>query len=217
VGANSANRVPLEAEGLIGCFINQIVLRADLSGNPTFRELLARVRRTALDAYGHELLSFDRLVEELNPPREAGRHLLFQVKFELQARQGPRELAGLVLEQVETGHQILRYDLYLVLRESPEGITGSLDYNADLFEPGTVARMARQLEALVESVAGSADATLADLRAVLAEAERQWRDQEAEDLEQAARHRLGRTRRRAVEAVHPTSTKGVEHVRTRSY
>ena len=217
VGANSANRVPLEAEGLIGCFINQIVLRTNLSGNPTFRELLARVRRTALDAYAHELLSFDRLVEDLNPPRESGRHLLFQVKLELQSRQEPRELAGLVLEQLETGHQILRYDLYLVLRESPKGITGALHYNADLFEPETIARMAGLLEALLQSVAGNSGATLDELRTVLAETGRRWRIQETADLEQAALRHLDRIRRKVAETTNATPTEGVEYVRTGSH
>ncbi|HBL30254.1 MAG TPA: hypothetical protein DD490_25760 [Acidobacteria bacterium] len=217
VGANAANRTPLETEGLIGCFINQIVLRTDLAGNPTFRELLARVRRTALDAYAHELLPFDRLVEELAPPREPGRHLLFQVKLELQSRQGPRELAGLVLEQLDTGYQILRYDLYLALRESPEGITGALAYNADLFEPGTVACMADQLAALLQSIAGHPEATLDELRAVLAETGRRRRHRETAELEQAALRHLGRTRRRAAETIHATSTKGVEDVRAGSW
>src|SRR6266571_3820567 len=155
VGTPIANRNRAEIENLIGFFANTLVLRTNLSGNPTFRELLARVRDVALGAYAHQDLPFDKLVEELNPERSLSHNPLFQVLLAVQ--NAPKEelrLSGLTLEGIPVRSAGSKFDLALFLTEAPDGVRGRLEYNTDLFEEQTVARMMGHLEhLLVEAVA----------------------------------------------------------------
>ena len=153
VGTPVANRGHVEVEGLIGFFVNSLVMRADLSGGPSFREVVGRVRRTALDAYQHQDLPFEKLVEELNPEREMSRHPLFQVMFALQ--NAPRE--SLNLRGVEVSPKVLpcsstRFDLELHLQAQGHRWSGSLLYSRDLFEEATIEGMARHYVALLEGL-----------------------------------------------------------------
>ena len=153
VGTLVAHRTRAEIEGLIGFFVNTLVLRTDFSGDPSFAELLARVRDTALDAYGHQDLPFEKLVEELHPQRDLGHHPLFDVLLIFQnAPRPPLGLAGLTVTAVEIDPWTARFDLTLELAETAEGLRGWIEYSTDLFEPATIARMAGHLETLLEAI-----------------------------------------------------------------
>jgi amino acid adenylation domain-containing protein len=153
VGTPVANRPNVELEELIGFFVNSLVMRADLSGEPSFRELVSRVRRAALDAYQHQDLPFERLVEELNPEREMSRHPLFQVMFALQnAPQEALTLAGLEVSRKFLPSSSTRFDLELHFFRDGDGWSGSLVYSRDLFEEETIEGMVRQYVALLEEM-----------------------------------------------------------------
>src|SRR5262249_26582275 len=134
VGTPIANRDRIETEGVIGFFVNTIVMRADLSGDPTFRELLRRVRETALNAYAHQDLPFEKLVEELKPPRDPGRNPIFQVMFGLHTIPGTAAApAGLSFEDFDIDNPTAKFDLLVNLVETSEALVGDMDYSADLF------------------------------------------------------------------------------------
>ncbi|MBT7165455.1 MAG: amino acid adenylation domain-containing protein, partial [Victivallales bacterium] len=141
-----ANRRQPETHGMIGLFVNTVVMRGDLSGNPTFRELLARVRQTALDAFAHQELPFERLVEELQPERDLTRHPLAQVLFNfLQRPPGQRRLRRRELtigRQENEEHTVPGlFDLLLSVAEGEDGYRSALQYDSRLFEPDTIERM----------------------------------------------------------------------------
>jgi amino acid adenylation domain-containing protein len=152
VGSPVAGRPLPELEPLVGCFVNLLTMRADLSGRPSFAALLGRVREAAADAYDHQGLPFEQLVQRLDPPRDVSRPPLFQVLFALQNYQrgalqaAPAELAveGFALQAWAT-----RFDLELYVTEDDAGMDGLLIANADLFEPATVARLAAHFTALL--------------------------------------------------------------------
>ena len=172
VGAPIANRNRPETEGLIGYFVNTLVMRTDLGGDPTFRELVGRVREVALGAYAHQDMPFTRLVEELKPERLGGRTPLFQVLFLLQnAPIPPIELPGLTLHTLESEVPIATYDLALVLAEDGGTLSGTLWFNRDLLDVETVAAMTRQLRILLEGAVAGPDRRLSELP-ILTEEER---------------------------------------------
>jgi amino acid adenylation domain-containing protein len=181
VGTPIANRNRLETEGLIGCFVNALVLRTDLSGNPCFRDLLRRVREVCLGAYAHQDLPFDRLVEELRLKRDLNRNPLFQVMFVLQnASARAVELPGLTLSPVEGDSETAHFDLTLVVVDADQGLTASFVYNTDLFEAATIARMLGHFQILLEAMVADPEQRLSDLP-LLTDAERQqllveWND-----------------------------------------
>ena len=159
IGSPIAGRVDRAVEGLIGFFVNTLVLRTDTSGNPSFRELLNRVRVMSLDAYAHQDLPFERLVEELNPARSMGRHPLFQVMLALQnVPEAVLDLPGvtLKLEAVET--RVAKFDLTFAMIErrgpdgAPEGIEGVIEYRTDLFERESVEELGKRLVRILEAV-----------------------------------------------------------------
>ncbi|MFP4099127.1 amino acid adenylation domain-containing protein [Coleofasciculus sp.] len=161
VGTDVANRNRAEIEPLIGFFVNLLVLRTDLSGNPSFRELLKRVREVALGAYAHQDLPFDKLVDALQPKRKSSHTPLFQVLFVLQnAPMPPLELPGLTLSLLEVDNEIARFDLVLFLTETDQGIEGKWQYHADLFEAATINRMSDQLETLLKNIVAQPDARI---------------------------------------------------------
>jgi len=175
VGSPIANRNRRELEGLIGFFVNSLVLRSNLSGNPTFRELLHRVRETTLAAYAHQDLPFEKLVEELHPERDPSRNPLFQVVFALQnAPMQPLELPGVTLQPLKFEVQTTRFDLELHLwepdhglsglwEETCDGLSGFMAYSTDLFEPATIARMLGHWQTLLAGIVTNPDATIAEL------------------------------------------------------
>ncbi|HEX8694770.1 MAG TPA: non-ribosomal peptide synthase/polyketide synthase, partial [Longimicrobium sp.] len=172
VGTPVAGRTRLETEGLIGFFVNMLVIRTGVEGDSTFRELLGRVRENVLGAQAHQELPFERLVDELAVERTLAHTPLFQVMFTLQAPAADRlELEGLEIEALPPDSGATPYDLSLLLGEEGEGLAGGLEYRADLFDAATVARMAGHLVRLLEAVAADPDARLSDVD-LLDEAER---------------------------------------------
>ncbi|WP_375770521.1 amino acid adenylation domain-containing protein [Archangium gephyra] len=164
VGSPVANRGRREVEGLIGLVLNTLALRTRLSGDPSFRELLQRVRGTVLGALAHQELPFDRLVEELQPPREPGRTPLFQVWFVLQNTPMPAlRLPGLNLSPVEAGPTRAQFDLTLVMSEEGTGLVAGLGYDTDLFSPATVRGMLDGFDALLRAVVEAPERRLLDL------------------------------------------------------
>jgi amino acid adenylation domain-containing protein/non-ribosomal peptide synthase protein (TIGR01720 family) len=153
VGTPAAGRNREEAEGLIGFFVNTLVIRTDLSGEPNFTEILRRVRKVVLEAYMHQDVPFEKLVDELNVERALSHTPLFQVMFALEnMRVGALELPGLRIEVNETHAGIAKFDLLFAIEESEGRLTGSIEYNIDLFDRPTIVRMARHYTALLEEV-----------------------------------------------------------------
>ncbi|HKU72447.1 MAG TPA: amino acid adenylation domain-containing protein [Pyrinomonadaceae bacterium] len=147
VGTPIAGRNRVEIEGLIGFFINTLVLRTDLSGNPTVRELLRREREVAVNAYAHQDVPFEKLVEELHPQRNLSHTPLFQVMMVLQnTQQTALELTGLILEGEPVASDTAKFDLTLTFKESEHGLFGMFEYNTDLFESATIERMVGHYE-----------------------------------------------------------------------
>ncbi|HEX8275451.1 MAG TPA: amino acid adenylation domain-containing protein, partial [Longimicrobiaceae bacterium] len=164
VGTPIAGRTRRETEELIGFFVNTLAIRTRLGGGPTFRELLARVREATLEAYAHQDLPFEKLVEELGVERDLGRSPLFPVMFALQnAPAGGPRLAGAALEPVAVESTTAKFDLTLALAESGRGMDGSLEYAADLFERETVARLAEHFRVLLEGAVARPRAVAAGL------------------------------------------------------
>ena len=159
VGTPIANRTQAELENLIGFFANTLALRLDLSGNPTFRELLARARETVLDAYGNQDFPFEQLVSELKPERSRSHSPLFQVLFQLQTplHHGEAELPGLNLENVSFERGRAKFDLGLFMSTSEQGLDVSFEYSSDLFDPETVERMLGHLRTLLTAFANDPD------------------------------------------------------------
>lgn len=184
VGSPIANRNRSEIEALIGFFVNSLVLRTDLSGNPTFRELLNRVKEVALGAYAHQDLPFEKLVEELHPDRALNQNPLFQVAFALQNAPGNRlELPELTLSPQQLDVGTARFDLEFHLWErspnslgsnqspsnklwvdSSEGISGMVIYSADLFDEATIARLIGHFQTLLESIVTNPEERIANLQ-----------------------------------------------------
>jgi non-ribosomal peptide synthetase component F len=153
VGSPIANRTRAETEDLIGFFVNTLVLRTDLSGNPTFAELLKRVKDVALGAYDHQDLPFEKLVEELSPERDPGRNPLFQVSFVLQnATRSRLELPELSLERLDIHSGTAKFDLSLSILEVADGLKTSWEYNTDLFDADRIERMMGHFQVLLEAI-----------------------------------------------------------------
>ena len=184
VGSPIAGRARPETQDLIGFFVNTLVLRTRLEGNPSFRELLQRVRETTLGAYAHQDVPFEKLVEQLRPVRDLGRSPLFQVMLVLQPDPLPGlTLPGLSLESVELESRTSRFDLHLSLSESAQGLSGSLEYASELFEPATVVRLVGHLRQLLEGVLARPEQRLSELPLLTEEERRQvlveWNDTHA--------------------------------------
>ncbi len=164
IGSPVAGRNREEVERLIGFFVNTIVLRTDLVGNPSFIELLARVKETTLGAYEHQELPFDQLVQKLNPERSLNYHPIFQVMFAWQNTRGQSfELPGLDITQIPENIKISKFDLTLELEETDTGITGCFEYRTDLFAPETIQRMIGHFETLLKAIVTNPQTPIANL------------------------------------------------------
>src|SRR6185436_18840684 len=175
VGTYIANRNRAEVEGLVGFFVNDLALRVDLSGDPAFRELLARVRTSTLEAYAHQDMPFEKLLEELRPERDMSRGAIVQVLFNLLNFPAVHEeLPGLSLSGSGVRNDRANFDLTLWMVEGADGadgLVGWLEYNADLFDRATARRMAGHLRRLLEGIAAGPDRRVSELP-LLADAER---------------------------------------------
>jgi amino acid adenylation domain-containing protein len=173
VGSPISGRTLREVEELIGLFLNTLVLRTDLSGDPGFREVLRRVREMTLGAFEHQEVPFERLVTELQPARSLSHSPLFQVMFVLQEAERPGSTAGnLDLRSLDAGiGGTSKFDLTLFTGRHAEGLTAGLEYNTDLFDRSTIQRMLGHLARVLEEVAADADVRLSRLQ-LLEDAER---------------------------------------------
>ncbi|RKH11913.1 amino acid adenylation domain-containing protein, partial [Corallococcus sp. CA053C] len=172
MGTAIAGRNRAELRDLIGLFFNLVVMRTDLSGDPSFRVLLGRARETALGAYAHQEAPFDQVVELLRPERSQRHSPLFQVLFVLQGEPGTPRLPGLKSSLVDVHTGTSAYELSLLLNDTAEGFTGALEYNTDLFDAATAERMVGHLHTLLEGLVAAPDRRLSELP-LLAAAERQ--------------------------------------------
>jgi hypothetical protein len=156
VGTPVAGRNRRELEGLIGFFVNTLVLRTDLGGNPSFEQLLNRVREVALQGYTHQDLPFEQLVEALQPTRDLSYTPLFQVMFSLDDALVPSvELPELTVSSYSVEIGTAKFDLVLSMENTASGLIGAWEYNADLFDEETVARMAGHFQTLLEAIAAN--------------------------------------------------------------
>ncbi|HVR98992.1 MAG TPA: amino acid adenylation domain-containing protein, partial [Thermoanaerobaculia bacterium] len=172
VGSPVANRNRVEIEGLIGFFVNTLVLRTDLAGAPSFRDLLGQMRRTALEAYAHQDLPFERLVDELAVERSLSRSPLFQAMLVLQNAAEPRPGALAPAPAVSASNEeaLAKLDLTLTAEEGREGLWLGLTYNTDLFDGVTIERLLGHFENLLAAVVESPERSVLDLP-MLGEAE----------------------------------------------
>ncbi|MBN3989152.1 MAG: amino acid adenylation domain-containing protein [Nostoc sp. NMS2] len=209
LGSPIANRNRSEIEGIIGFFVNSLVLRSNLSGNPTFRELLGRVREVTLEAYSHQDLPFEKLVEELHPERNLSHHPLFQVVFGFQnAPMSALELPGLVPSFMNIDLKKTRFDLELHLWkcsedfrslwggkcEYYEGLRGVIVYNTDLFDKATISRMVEHFKTLLSAIVVNPEERIANLQ-LLSEAELhqvlvEWNNTQADYPQYKSIHQL---------------------------
>ena len=181
VGTPIANRTMRQIESVVGFFINTLALRSNLSGNPTFTQLLAQVRHTTLDAYQNQDLPFDKLVEELSPERTLSHHPLFQVMFILQNASGQAlTLSNLEVSQIPSEQQISKFDLTLTVNECQGALQIHFNYNNHLFEQSTIKRMAEHFQTLLEGIVANPEISISDIP-LLTKAERrqllvEWND-----------------------------------------
>jgi amino acid adenylation domain-containing protein/non-ribosomal peptide synthase protein (TIGR01720 family) len=174
VGTLIANRRQPEVEAMIGFFANSLVLRSDLSGDPTFRELLHREREVSLDAYAHQDVPFEKLVEELNPPRDMARTPLFQVMLILLNAPGEAmDLPGLKLRPLAIDSRTSKMELTVYLTDTAKGIEGFVEYNVDLFERATVARLIDHYARVLAAAVADPEVRLSELPLLSADARRQ--------------------------------------------
>jgi amino acid adenylation domain-containing protein len=196
VGTDVANRSRSEVEGLIGMFVNQLVLRSDLSGNPKFKELLGRVREVALEAYAHQEMPFDKLVEAIKPDRELDRNPLFQVMFGFQnAPAQPIEFTGLSIGRMGIDNKTSVFDLSLYMTRQGGKLSGALRYNTDLFELHTISRIVDEFKLVLQTVVAT-DLRIDALFELLENDERAQILAKEKELEQARIQTFTRVRRR---------------------
>jgi len=183
VGTPIAGRDRMEIEQMIGFFVNMLPLRADLDGNPEFEELLGRVRTTVLEAYTHQALPFERLVEELNPPRIDGRPQIFQVIFTIEDDDYVHLPGGFEVLEASTTEGVIRFGLVLRIAPSASGWCASWRYNTSLFDAKEIERMQSDFATLLEQIAAHPTARINEL-----ELSEKWRPSNIAGREQAAAH-----------------------------
>jgi hypothetical protein len=199
IGTDVANRNRSETESLIGFFINELALRTDLSGNPTFRQLLGRVREVTLGAYSHQDMPFDRLVDALKIERSSAHHPLFQVCFVFQNL--PRtsiDVSSLTISTLLVERTVARFDLVLIAWESGQGMQLTLEYNSDLFMPATITRLLDLFETLLGLVVHQPEADLDTLVEMVAQADRARLTDKGKALEEIGSKSLKKAKRRSI-------------------
>ena len=195
VGSPIASRNRADFNSLIGFFVNILVLRTDLVGNPSFRELLSKVKSTALDAYVHQDLPFQKLVEELHPDRDLSYNPLFQVMFVLQNVPLPNpKLSDVLITCQESENGTSKFDLTLYMEDKEEGLVATIEYNTDLFNADTIERMLGHFQTLLEEVVANPDRCIGDLPILTASEQQQilfdWNDTETEYPDNLCVHQL---------------------------
>jgi amino acid adenylation domain-containing protein len=178
VGTPIAGRTDQALEDLVGFFVNTLVLRVDTSGDPSFRDLVTRVRERSLDAYAHQDVPFERLVEALNPARSLAYHPLFQAMLAWQnTPTAGVELPGLAVDELKVGTGTAKFDLWFSLTEKPDGIQGLAEYNTEVFDRSTVDQVLARLVRLLRAVVTDPDVSLGAIDLLTAgEREQTWAD-----------------------------------------
>jgi amino acid adenylation domain-containing protein len=196
VGTAVSNRNRIETEGLIGPFANNVALRTDFSGNPTFRQLLGRVREVAVGAYAHQDLPWEKLIEELHPERDPSRNQVFQMFFVLHEHSMEKnlKLPGLSLRNFRTELGTARFDLSLGVTNEKNNLSGCVEYNTDLFDRFTITRLLGHFQVLLEGVVFDAGQPISSLP-LLTEAERHqvlvaWNDTQGDYPNASCLHQL---------------------------
>ncbi len=195
VGTPVAGRTAAEVEGLIGFFVNTLVMRADVSGQPSFVELLGRVRERAIEAYAHQDLPFERLVEAVQPERSLSHTPLFQVALVFQnAPLAQFDLSGLKFERLAAESGTAKFDLTLFATERADSLYLAMEYNTDLFDEVRIERMLEHLQTLMESIVGKPEKLIEELE-LLSERERsqllvEWNQTESEYRSEQLLHEL---------------------------
>ena len=195
IGSPIANRNRTEIEGLIGCFLNTLVLRTDFSGSPSFRQILRRAREVTLEAYAHQDLPFEELVKELELKRDRSHSPLFQIMFILQNAPVAVAASGnLILSPFEVDNGTTKFDVTLALTEGPSGLNGTIEYTVDLFKPETMRRLIGHLEQLLAGAVANPDERISRLP-LLTHAERQqvlvdWNQSQVEYPRERCVHQL---------------------------
>jgi len=199
VGANLANRNNIEVEGLVGLFLNQVVLRTRVSGNPAFREILQRVREVVLGAFLHQDLPFDQVLDELKARRDLSQGVLFQVKVDYQqAAADDIQIDGLAMEPMDIDTGMAKFDLSFLLLELRDELSISLVYNRRLFEAATIAGMLASLDKIMRMAVANPDHSLRQLMRQLDRDDRQRRINQQRELKNAGSEELKTVRRRPV-------------------
>jgi amino acid adenylation domain-containing protein len=164
IGTPIANRNRQQVESLIGFFVNTLVIKTDLKGNPDFLELLLRIKEETLQAYAHQDVPFERIVEEIQPERNLSHHPLFQVMFVLQnAPMGKLELPQLQLTHWQMEQVTAKFDLTLLMTETEQGIQGTWEYRTDLFDVATINRMVGHFQTLLECIVANPQQRIIEL------------------------------------------------------
>jgi non-ribosomal peptide synthetase component F len=208
IGIDVANRNRAETEGLIGLFVNQLVLLVDQSGDLCFREFLDRVRELSLAGYAHQDLPFDRLVEALNPERVLSHNPLFQVMFGFQnTSSATLELPGLKLSGADVGGERSVFELSFYMVEKEQGLIGTWAYRTSLFESSTIVRFAEHFELLLNQIINDTEVSLNALREVLVNADREREQAKREEFKEARRRRLKNVNERFSLSVDEWATK----------
>jgi hypothetical protein len=197
VGTDIANRLLVETEPLIGFFANQLVLRTKLAGSHTFQDVIQRVRRTTLEAYEHQAVPFDRLVEDLRPDRAIGSSSpFFQVKFVLQnTPQTAPSLGDVVFEPVDLGSRTAKFEILINVRQEGDDLCGSLHYRTDLFSTNTAERIVGLFQQVMEQVAANPGIALADIHQALRHADHERAQSREKLFHESSRKSLSMARR----------------------
>ncbi len=199
VGTDLANRTSIETERLIGFFINVLPIRAKLSGNPKFSELLGRVRETSVNAFAHQDMPLDKLIEELQPERALSHNPLIQVLFVLQnAPRRSNRIGGAVIEPFDFDIKFSKFDLAVFFEERGDELSASWLYVTDLLDSATITRMAAHYETLLQSIVADPEVRIASLE-MLTAAEREQQALEQQQRQSSRGKQLKMARRKAVE------------------
>ncbi len=166
IGMPMANRLREQDEGCVGFFANTLVLRCDLTGNPTFRDLLRRVRAATLEAFSHQDTPFEQVVERVNPARDSGVNPLFQVMLALQPADAPWSLPGVRVEPIAIHNGTSKFDLLMELRDRGDDVDGQIEFNSDIFDDATVAAMRSAFWSLLASVIDNPSRPIDDYEAL---------------------------------------------------
>jgi hypothetical protein len=198
VGVDVSKRDHPETQGLIGFFVDQLPVRADLSGDPRFNELLQRVRRAFFNAYAHRDLPFDMVVKTVNPERSADHSPLFQVKIALQSGGADRlSLPGVACRPFEIGNGQAQLDLIVNMTEAVDALAGVWEYNAALFDDSSIAELIAGFEAVLQVAGVDLEIKVSEVRQRLALLEKERKVAEAERLRELSRNRFRKAKRRA--------------------